>query len=46
MTGAALGLLMGLLVFDGEWWAPIAGAAIGLIVGAVIEAIRQKSTNE
>lgn len=34
--GAALGLLVSLLVFN-SWWAPIAGVSIGLLVGAIID---------
>ncbi len=44
VTGAAIGLLVGQLVFDGEWWAPAVGAGIGLILGAAIEAFKSKST--
>ena len=34
--GAAFGLIFGLLVFD-SWWAPVAGASLGLLIGAVID---------
>lgn len=35
--GTALGLLFGQLIFDGRWWAALAGTAIGLVVGAVAD---------
>ena len=35
VLGAALGLLLGMLAFDGAWWAPVAGAALGLVAGAI-----------
>ncbi|HEX6946291.1 MAG TPA: hypothetical protein VF246_02970 [Acidimicrobiia bacterium] len=37
VLGAALGLLLGMLVFDGTWWAPVIGAAIGVLVGAIAD---------
>lgn len=40
VTGAALGLLMGQLMFDGAWWAPVVGTGVGLIVGAIVDALR------
>lgn len=42
--GAAMGLLLGLLFFDGWWLAPVAGAAVGLIIGAIVE-IQSRSTS-
>lgn len=35
--GAALGLLFGLLIFEGAWWSPVVGAALGIVVGAVVD---------
>ncbi len=37
VIGAALGLLFGLLMFDGAWWAPTVGAAVGIVVGAIAD---------
>ena len=34
--GAAFGLIVGLLVFN-SWWAPVAGASLGLLIGAVLD---------
>lgn len=36
-VGAALGLLFGMLISP-FWWGPLAGASLGLIVGAIIDA--------
>ncbi|HLV91262.1 MAG: hypothetical protein J5I28_02235 [Acidimicrobiales bacterium] len=35
--GAALGFLLGQLVFEGAWWALVIGAAVGVVVGAVAD---------
>lgn len=36
--GAGLGLVVGLLGIDQWWWGLIGGAAVGLVVGAALEA--------
>jgi uncharacterized membrane protein len=42
VMGGALGLLVGTLFAFEEWLAPSIGAAIGLIVGSVVDALRVK----
>jgi membrane associated rhomboid family serine protease len=36
-AGAPIGLIFGLLI-TGGWWGPIAGAAVGLVIGAILDA--------
>lgn len=36
--GAALGILVGLLLFDDWWLGPVIGAVVGLLVGAIADA--------
>jgi hypothetical protein len=43
--GAALGLLFGQMMFDGSVWSLMIGAGVGLIVGAVVEALRSHGTD-
>jgi hypothetical protein len=35
--GTALGLLVGLLLFEGSVWAPFVGASAGLVIGAIVD---------
>lgn len=39
--GAAVGLLLGMLVFEANWWAPMVGVTVGLLVGAIVDAQQQ-----
>lgn len=36
--GAALGILVGLLLFDDWWLGPVIGAVVGLLIGAIADA--------
>lgn len=36
-VGAGLGLVFGLLLFDGWWVGPMIGVGLGLVVGAVVD---------
>lgn len=35
--GAGLGLVFGLLLFDGWWIGPMVGVGLGLVVGTVVD---------
>ncbi len=37
---AALGILIGLLLLEEWWYGPIIGAAVGLLIGAIVDAQR------
>ena len=37
-TGAAIGMIFGLLLFENLAWGCVIGAAVGLVVGAAIDA--------
>jgi uncharacterized membrane protein len=43
--GAALGLLFGQLLFDEWWWGPMIGVALGLVAGAVVDALRRRESS-
>ncbi len=37
-AGAALGIVVGPMLFTNGWWVPLVGAAVGLLVGVAIDA--------
>lgn len=37
-SGAAFGIILGLLLFEDWWWGSIVGTLVGLIVGAIADA--------
>jgi tetrahydromethanopterin S-methyltransferase subunit C len=42
VIGAAIGLLVATLFADQIWIAPVIGAALGIVVGAVLDARRSR----
>lgn len=44
--GAAVGILLGMLLFDNPWYGLIIGAVLGLIIGGGIEISRWSSKKQ